>query len=79
MVRLQFIKIHINNSVYLQIIDWKTNVFNYLCHSNNIKNIQKLINHFATNHSYNLTPEIIGFFKTLSNLLENNPSIQKTE
>jgi hypothetical protein len=53
----------------------KNNVLNYLYHSNNIKNIQKLINHFANNDVYNLTPDIINNFLIFSNLLENNPSI----
>jgi hypothetical protein len=48
------------------------NVFNYLCHSNNIKNIQKLINHFATVKNYDIMPELIIEFAGLSNLLENN-------
>ena len=33
----------------------------------------------TTTNSYNLTPDIIGFLTTLSNLLENNPSIQETK
>ena len=70
---------HQQTTIYKKKIINENNVFNYLCHSNNIKNIQKLIHHFAINHSYNLTPEIIGFFTTLSNLLENNPSIQETK
>ena len=53
----------------------KNNVSNYLFHSNNIKNIQKLINHFSTNDIYNLTPDIINDLTILSNLLENNPTI----
>ena len=53
----------------------ENNVFNYLCHSNNIKNIQKLFSHFATHNLYNLTPEIISSLATVSNLLENNPTI----
>ena len=70
---------HQQTTIYKKKIINENNVLNYLCHSNNIKNIQKLIHHFATNHSYNLTPDIIGFFATLSNLLENNPSIQETK
>ena len=70
---------HQQTTIYKKKIINENNVLNYLCHSNNIKNIQKLIHHFATNHSYNLTPDIIGFFATLSNLFENNPSIQETK
>ena len=70
---------HQQTTIYKKKIINENNVFNYLCHSNNIKNIQKLIYHFAKDHSYNLTPDIIGFFTTLSNLLENNPSIQETK
>ena len=70
---------HQQTTIYKKKIINENNVFNYLCHSNNIKNIQKLINHFAKDHSYNLTPDIIGFLTTLSNLLENNPSIQETK
>ena len=70
---------HQQTTIYKKKIINENNVFNYLCHSNNIKNIQKLINHFATTNSYNLTPDIIGFLTPLSNLLENNPSIQETK
>jgi hypothetical protein len=40
----------------------KTEVFNYLCHSNNIKNIKKLILHFSTTNIYNIPIEIIRIF-----------------
>uniref|UniRef100_A0A6C0EQP6 T4 RNA ligase 1-like N-terminal domain-containing protein n=1 Tax=viral metagenome TaxID=1070528 RepID=A0A6C0EQP6_9ZZZZ len=70
---------HQQTTIYKKKIINEDNVFNYLCHSNNIKNIQKLINHFAKNHAYNLTPDIIVVLTTLSNLLENNPSIQETK
>ena len=62
-------------TIYNKKIINKNNVSNYLYHSNNIKNIQKLITHFATNDIYNLTPDIINDLTILSNLLENNPSI----
>lgn len=70
---------HQQTTIYKKKIINENNVFNYLCHSNNIKNIQKLINHFATTNSYNLTPDIITILTTLSNLLENNPSIEETK
>ncbi len=66
---------HQQITIYKKKIINENNVFNYLCHSNNIKNIQKLISHFATNNLYNLTPDVISVFNTMSNLLENNPSI----
>ncbi len=66
---------HQQTTIYNKKIINKHNVLNYLFHSNNIKNIQKLINHFANNNFYNLTPTNINDFSILSNLLENNPSI----
>jgi len=66
---------HQQISIYKKKIINQENVFNYLCHSNNIKNIQKLIQHLSISNDYNLTPEITIIFKTLSDLLENNPSI----
>ena len=66
---------HQQTTIYNKKIINENNVFNYLCHSNNIKNIQKLFSHFATHNLYNLTPEIISSFATVSNLLENNPTI----
>jgi hypothetical protein len=66
---------HQQTTIYNKKIINENNVFNYLCHSNNIKNIQKLFSHFATHNLYNLTPQIISSFATVSNLLENNPTI----
>jgi len=66
---------HQQTTIYKKKIINEYNVFNYLCHSNNIKNIQILFSHFATHNLYNLTPEIILSFATVSNLLENNPTI----
>ena len=66
---------HQQTTIYNKKIINENNVFNYLCHSNNIKNIQKLFSHFATHNLYNLTPENILSFATVSNLLENNPAI----
>jgi hypothetical protein len=62
-------------TIYKKKIVNKNNVANYLYHSNNIKNIQKLICHFATNDIYNLTPDIISDLTIFSNLLENNPPV----
>jgi hypothetical protein len=66
---------HQQTTIYKKKIINEKNVFNYLCHSNNIKNIQKLFSHLATNNLYNLTPDIISNFTVISNLLENNPAI----
>jgi len=66
---------HQQTTIYKKKIITEDNVFNYLCHSNNIKNIQKLVKHFATVHNYDITPSLINDFLTLSNFLENNPSI----
>jgi hypothetical protein len=56
-------------SIYVKAIITKEQVFNYLCHTNNIKNIKKLIFHYSTTHIYNIPFEIIEVFKrTLSNL-----------
>jgi hypothetical protein len=63
---------HQQISMYKKKIINEDNVFNYLCHSNNIKNIQKLINHFSTIHLYNLTPDIINNFVYLANALEQD-------
>ncbi len=66
---------HQQTTLYKKKIITEQNVFTYLCHSNNIKNIQKLIKHFATTRIYNITPEILNDFAILSNLLEDNPSV----
>jgi hypothetical protein len=63
---------HQQTTIYKNKIITEDNVFNYLCHSNNIKNIQKLIKHFATVSGYDIMPELIIEFNGLSNLLENN-------
>jgi len=56
-------------NTYSKAIITKQEVFNYLCHSNNIKNIMKLIFHFSTTYIYNIPNEIIEVFKkTLTNL-----------
>jgi hypothetical protein len=56
-------------SIYVKAIITKEDVFNYLCHTNNIKNIKKLIFHYSTTHIYNIPFEIIEVFKrTVLNL-----------
>lgn len=56
-------------SIYLKAIITKEQVFNYLCHSNNIKNIKKLIKHIITNNIYNLTDNILEVFNKINNNL----------
>ena len=54
---------------YTKAIITKEEVFNYLCHTNNIKNIKKLLFHFSTTYIYNIPNEIVEVFKrTLTNL-----------
>ena len=54
---------HQQTTLYTKGIISKKEVFNYLCHANNIKNIKKLIYHFATNPIYDLPIELIETFK----------------
>jgi len=55
---------------YTKAIITQDDVFNYICHSNNIKNIKKLIFHFSTTKIYNIPDNIIETFKTLNQLLK---------
>jgi hypothetical protein len=55
---------------YLKAIITQDDVFNYICHSNNIKNIKKLIFHFSTTKIYNIPDNIIEIFNTLNILLK---------
>lgn len=66
---------HQQITIYKKKIINENNVFKYLCHSNNIKNIQKLISHISKNDVYNLPQDVILIFNTFSHLLENNPSV----
>jgi hypothetical protein len=56
---------------YTKAIITKQEVFNYLCHTNNIKNIKKLILHFSTTNIYNIPNEIIEVFKRIQSYLSN--------
>jgi hypothetical protein len=58
-------------SIYTKAIITKDDVFNYICHSNNIKNIKKIINHIATNKIYNLPDNINETFATMSTNLSS--------
>ena len=54
---------------YTKAIITKDDVYKYLCHMNNIKNIKKLIFHFSTTYVYNIPNNYIEVFKkTLTNL-----------
>ena len=66
---------HQQTTIYKKKIINESNVFNYICHSNNIKNIQKLIKHFSIDNTYNIPAESMIAFKQLNNFLENNPSV----
>ena len=50
---------------YTKAILTQKEVFNYICHSNNIKNIKKIINHFAVINKYNLPENIIAIFNQM--------------
>jgi len=54
---------------YSKAILTKEDVFNYLCHSNNIKNIKKIIYHISTTFIYNIPNHIIDIFKKLLTFL----------
>lgn len=56
---------HQQTTLYTKGIITKKEVFNYLCHSNNIKNIKKLIYHFAMNPKYDVQVEQLEVFKQL--------------
>jgi len=50
-------------TLYSKAIITKKEVFDYLCHSNNIKNIKKLVLHFSTSLIYDIPTELIEIFK----------------
>lgn len=56
---------HQQTSLYKKAIITKKEVFDYLCHSNNIKNIKKLIFHFSTTYIYDIPSDYIDIFKKL--------------
>jgi len=62
---------HQQTTLYIKAIITKKEVFNYLCHSNNIKNIKKLIYHFATNPIYDVPQEQLQVFKQLLTYLSS--------
>jgi len=56
-------------TAYSKAIITKEEVYNYLCHMNNIKNIKKLVFHFSTTNIYNIPIEVLEVFKrTLTNI-----------
>jgi|694.fasta_scaffold00528_57 hypothetical protein len=57
-------------SIYKKAIITETEVFNYLCHSNNIKNIKKIITHISLNGKlYDLPEQITELFINMNNKL----------
>jgi len=54
---------HQQTTLYTKSIITKKEVLNYLCHSNNIKNMKKLIHHFGNCLKYDIPEEIIQIFK----------------
>jgi len=56
---------HQQTTLYSKGIVTKKEVMNYLCHSNNIKNIKKLVYHFAIMPNYDLPVEKQNLFKEL--------------
>ena len=58
--------------IYTKAIITKDDVFKYLCHFNNIKNIKKLVYHISTvmaNDMYNIPQSIIDLFKQMNEKL----------
>lgn len=68
---------HQQITLYKESILKKEDINNYLCHSNNIKNIKNLINYFGNNGVllFNLPPEDANILNTLYNFLKNYPSV----
>ena len=58
-------------TLYTKAIITKKEVFDYLCHSNNIKNIKKLIYHFAMSPKYDVPIEQLEVFKQLLTFLSS--------
>jgi len=56
---------HQQTKTYSKAIITKEDVFNYLCHSNNIKNIKKIIYHISTTYIYNIPVNILEVFKKI--------------
>ena len=63
---------HQQTTIYNKAIITKKEVFNYLCHSNNIKNIKKLIYHFSTTYIYDIQQEMIEIIKKLNTNLNQS-------
>ena len=60
---------HLQTTIYKNTIINQHNVYYYLCHCNNIKNIKTLIQFFANNNGYDLTPRTATCFTILNSLL----------
>jgi hypothetical protein len=57
---------HQQTTIYNKAILTKSEVMNYLCHSNNIKNIKKIIYHLSTTYIYDIPMEFIEIFKKIN-------------
>jgi hypothetical protein len=57
--------------IYNKAIITKVEVMNYLCHSNNIKNIKKIIYHLSTTYIYDIPLEFIELFKKINSNLSS--------
>jgi hypothetical protein len=62
---------HQQRTSYSKAIITNEEVFNYLCHMNNVKNIKKLIFCLSTNNIYNIPDVIIETFKRVLTNLSN--------
>jgi hypothetical protein len=60
---------HQQTTIYTETLITPQNVYYYLCHCNNIKNIKTLIQYFATNTGYDITIRSAMCFTVLNNLL----------
>ena len=62
---------HQQVTIYTKKILSNSNIHYYLCKSNNIKNIKKLINHMIINNVYNIPEKKIVLFKYLNSFLQD--------
>jgi len=62
---------HQQTTIYSKAIITKKEVLNYLCHSNNIKNIKKIILHISSTLIYDIPEDIIEIFKKININLSN--------
>jgi len=53
-------------TIYTKGIITQKEIYNYLCHSNNIKNIKKIITHISQSKEYNIPNEILQLFMNIN-------------